>query len=393
MKSLTLRERGERRIAATIHQRAQGRVKCAIVQGGRVVQEFPWQKNLILNSGLDGLCQGLGWLSAMTKCLVGTGTTNTNNGSLPGETGSGAATTFTGPASFDFTTSAAVGDMIKMTSGSSSGTEVRITAVTDATHVQYTPSATISAGEFIVYRTSQTALASYVKANSGYYGGGTTTDLGNVRTYGLTYEFTAEVGPVSYTEVGISSSTPPTNLFSRIKLASPVNLIATQQLRVTYELSITITPNTPVAKTFNITGWPVAPATTTDGDEQVQSREFGGGAAPSVLEPTGGSGGIFIGTGSTIAAFGTSPNVGTNVVKVHSLLAYTPLSFYRDRTATFAVLEAIGTTWRCMGLCTRTGAGTYNSGAFICVFDETQTKADTHTLTLTFRVSVGRTLG
>lgn len=383
------------KVMSQVSQKAQGRVRCSIVQDGQVVKEFPWQKNLILNQGLNDLCQNYNWETSITYCAAGTGTTNTNEGTLSGQTGSGSVATFTGPGSFDFTTSAAVGDMIKMTTGSDSGTEVRITAISDATHVTYTPSGTIAPGEFIVYHTSQVGLSVEVKRNN-TYSALTRTWASNVYTIAKTYEFTAESGSVSYTELGLSASSGAgNNLFSRIKLASPVALIAGQQLRVYYELAITVTPNTSTPKTFNITGWPVSPSTTTDGDEMLQDKNYMFGGSPSSgagLEPAAASGAIFLATGSTLAAFGSGPSYGAISPKTHSLVSYTPLNFYRDRTVTFGVLDAVGTTWRSMGFGPGS-TGSMGGVAFMCVFDEAQTKLNTHTLTLTFRISVGRVLG
>lgn len=396
------------KLAANLHQRAKGRVRCQVLdKDGHIVREYPWQNNLILNQGLNNVCSGNTWAALTSNCAVGTGVTDTSVASLPGDEGSGAVTTFTGPAPFDFTANSAVGDMIKMTTGASSGTEVRITAVTDADTVEYTPSGTISSGEFIVYRTSQVGLSVEVKRNNAWNDAAGYLDntyVSNTQIMLRTYEFSAEVGSVTYEEIGISSSgSAGNNLFSRIKLVTGVSLIATQQLRVSYELTITMEPDTLTAKTFNITGWPVAPATDTDGDERWQLRglatvgasgnsgDFTQSPSPhSPMEPTG-SGRIFISPVSTApAAFGSSSDYSAgSTSKAFSLTSYTALNFFRDKTVTFTVLEAVGTTFRSMGICQIGGA---TSACFACVFDQAQTKANTHTLTLTFRFTVGRVL-
>ena len=82
--------------------------------------------------------------------------------------------------------------------------------------------------------------------------------------------------------------------------------------------------------------------------------------------------------------------------KLVTLSAYSNLNFYRDKTVTFLVGEANRSDWRSMGLGSdqySPGVGSAGNGtAFVCVFDEAQTKDSLYTLTLTFRITVGRTL-
>jgi len=261
-------------IICETYQRAQGVVQCQVVEAGKVVRSYAPQKNLILNAGLNLVCASFVWGDCFSACVAGTGTTITNVASGAAQNGSGAATTFTGPGSFDFTTYAAVGDMLKMTSGSSSGSEVRILTVTDATHVEYTPSGTLSSGEFTVYKTSQVGLATESKRTNTYLTGAGncgSSMSGSNAILKRTFDFSAEVGSVTYNEIGLSYTlSAGNNLFSRIKLAVGIALTVGQQLRVIYTLTIALSPTSLTAATYTISGWPVLPSTSLDGDQQWQ---------------------------------------------------------------------------------------------------------------------------
>jgi len=412
------------KIISHCYQQASGVVQCQVVEKGRVVRSYEPQKNLILNQGLNTVCSSVVWGDAFLHCAAGTGTTATNAASGAGENGSGASTTFTGPGSFNFTSNAAVGDMLKMSSGSSSGTEVRITAVTDATHVEYIPSGTLSSGEFTIYKTSQVGLATEVKRHSVYLTGSGncgSSVSGSSCVLKRTFDFSAESGGVTYNEVGFSwTSTPGNNLFSRIKLSSGVPLIAGQQFRVIYTLTIAVSPTTLTPATFNITGWPVLPSTSLDGDQQwqlpgiigiatdgtYQQSDAGGSYGTGCLEP------CIVDTASGLYScyIWISPNASAptsfntaavdrtanSAHQIVTLSSYVALDFFRDKSTTFAVGAANRTDFRSMGLGTyRFGSSVYPEStgcAFVCVFDEAQTKSSLYTLTLSFRIHVGRTL-
>lgn len=399
-----------------ISQRASGRVKCLVInRDGSVAREYPWQSNLILNAGLNSVCQTLVWADQFLYSVIGTGTTETAFASGTGNNGSGSVTTFTGPGGFDFTTNSAVGDMIKMTSGASSGTEVRITTVTDATHVQYTPSGTVSSGEFTVYRTSQTGLTTETKRTANYLTGAGNcggTLSGSVVSLKRTYDHTAEgVGGNTYWEIGFSNVVGAgSNLFSRIKLASSIPVLETQALRVVYVLNITITPTTSQSVTFNITNWPVAPATDTNGVESVIQPGLSGINTTGVTNPNGYNGTvaggnslepsvsssirIWLSTSSaaltTFAGSNANRSAGYTAQAV-TLNSYTALDFFRDKSTTFATGSANSTLWRSMGLANNNFSN-YADDSTEAVFDQAQTKDSLHTLTLTWRIRAGRTL-
>jgi hypothetical protein len=214
------------------------------------------------------------------------------------------------------------------------------------------------------------------------------------------------------------------NLFSRIKLTSGVALVAGQALRVVYSLAITFSPTTPQARTFPITGWPVLPSTSLDGDEQVIRPSVAGvttsGAttAASVgwdglttsggnalnfititnirmfISPSSAALDAFAGTGA-MTSRATNASIGASNITLNS---YTALDFYREKSYTFTVGEGNRTDYRTIGIGSNSGAGGGGGGAanggtsFLCLFDESQTKDSVHTLTITFRLTAGRVL-
>ena len=396
-------------IIRTPHQRAQGYVQCFVVDAatGTVVKEYPRQPNLILNQGLDRLAVSL-WADLFAYCSGGTGTTPTSDsGGITNATQIGGTVTLSG-GSFTFTDTATdAGNTIKWDTGE----EAQITSVTNPTTVLVNTSASVGAGTFTVYRTNQTQLSTQAKRTNTYLTGTPycgSSLAGNVLSMRRTYDFTAEVGTVNYTEVAVGwSSSGLTSIFSRILLSVPVSVTAGQQLRVTYQLQVTILPSTSFSKTAIINGWPVAPAVSTNGVEAVQflglsQVNTSGGtttidAGNTASEPsvTGGIG-VFLSPDATApAAFGSSVNRSVGyAMNGAGVAGYIAGTYYVDKSTTFPVGSGNGAAWRSMGF------GSHNPNLWfawsattmVFVFTEAQTKLNTHTLTLTWRFSWSRVL-
>lgn len=395
-------------IIRTQHQRAQGFVQCFVVDAatGQVVKEYPRQKNLILNQGMDQVATNT-WADLFVYCSAGIGVTPTSDDSAP-TTATQAATTVTlSGGSFVFTDTATdSGKTIKW----STGEEAQIVTVTNPTTVVVNNSAVVPAAIFTVYRTNQTGLSNQLKRTNNYLTGSPycgTTLASNVLKMRRTYDFTAEVGPVNYTEIGLGWHTStPTAIFSRILLAVPVPVTAGQQLRVTYELQLSLLPASPVSKTAIIGGWPVAPALTTDGVEAIQflglnqvgtngnTQNYDNGIIASEPSTTS-SIGVFVSTTTTApASFGSSiTRTGTGVVAA-TRAAYVAGNWYVDKTGTLPVGTGNSTVLRSMGYGYHSPAlfFAYNNTVMVFVFNEDQTKLNTHTLTLTWRFSWSRVL-
>lgn len=399
-----------------IGQRAEGFYKVAVVESstGKVVYESPWGKNLILNQGMEEVASRV-WCSLFTHGICGTGTLPNSVDSTT-DTASQTATTVTSVGgTINFTSDAAAGDMIKWDSGS----EARITSVTDASNVEVTPSQSVGSGEYTIYKTSRVGLQTEVKRSNTYLTGtgncGTTlsgTTLQNRRTY----DFSVEAGPATYTEVGVGwASSLATTVFSRILLDSPIALVAGQSLRLVYQLNLTLSPSTPVVKNLPVGGWPVAPSVNTDGQEQIQNLNISsvaeaGSTVPYanvyVLDPASPNdfsyGRVFaLSTNSSaLAAFGTATSRATTAFVCSvapTNAAYTPMSFQLDVSVVFPVAEGVSNNIRSVIMGGRNGGWSYypyDTGrqSFVFLFDQDQVKTNTQTLTFTVRFTWSRVL-
>jgi len=390
------------------HQIAQGFVQCFVVDAatGKVVKEYPRQKNLILNQGLDQVATDH-WADCFRYCSAGTGVTPTSDDSSPTTASqSGTTVTLVG-GTFVFTdTLTDAGKVIKWDTSE----EATIITVTSPTVVEVLNSATVPAADFVVYRTNQTGLTSQLKRTSTYLTGAPytgTTLASNVFQMRRTYDFTAEVGTINYTEIGVGwHVSTPTAIFSRILLAAPVPVTAGQQLRVTYELQLTLLPAAPFSKTAIIGGWPVAPALDTTGVEAIQflglsqvatsgaSQNYDNGLQASEPAQTS-TIGVFVSDTSTApASFGSSiSRAGTGSVAA-TVAAYVVGNYYVDKTGTLAVGTGNSVALRSMGFGGHSPNTffAYTATTMVFVFDEAQTKLNTHTLTLTWRFSWSRVL-
>jgi hypothetical protein len=389
----------------------EGVVQCKIVDSktGQVVKEFPPQKNLILNQGMDELATN-NLCNLFLRCAAGSGTTPTADDSGTTTAAQSGTTVTLSGGSFVFTNTATdAGKMIKWDSTE----EARIVTVTDPTHAEVANSATVSAGQFTVYRTNQTGLTTELKRTGTYLAGAgnceTSVNAGaGSASHKRTYDFTAEVGSVTYNELGFSSNASAgANLFSRILLGAGVSLVASQQLRVVYTLTMTFTPFTsqtvgtsPITGIAGATGaqqcgYPATTAILTSSGATDQSIPAGS-TAPSAseeLEPSRVTQTMALSTVST--AFQTFGSTG--VARNGSLSgagafvgSYTALSFTRTKAWVFSTSQGNGTTWRSFIL--GNGDGYTLTQGLIYLLDSNMTKDNTHTLTLNLILTWGRTL-
>ena len=90
------------------------------------------------------------------------------------------------------------------------------------------------------------------------------TTTGNTATFRYTWDHSPEgTGGANYSEHGISpSATPGKNLFARSLISGgTISVAEGQQLRVIYDVSVTVTPSIQTAVTVGGTGWPVSGVT------------------------------------------------------------------------------------------------------------------------------------
>lgn len=400
------------RIQCNVYQRARGRFFWQVVDSatGQVVREAPkWIDNLILNDGMERVATNY-WTTCFTYGSCGTGTTSdsTDSGVI---TASQASTTVTASSNIFLATDANNGGvMIKWDTGE----EARVTGYTSATQVTVTPAQSVSAGQFTIWRTNQVGLVSETKRSNTYLTGSPscgTTRVGGVLTHRRTYDFTAEVGTVNYSEVGVAwASSGSSTHFSRVLLLSPVPVGSGQQLRLVYELILTLSPTSPNDVNTNlITNWPWGAVPNSYYNEQLQyigmssvSSTTGAStyadAGQYTNEPSASSYNTFMSsTATALSTFAATPvdrRPGAIVKKAYSLAAYTSFNFYRDRYVQFNAGEGNSASIRCIGHGSEAGGfnATYTDYGYLMLFDNNQEKPSTHTLSLTWRYRWSRVL-
>lgn len=259
-----------------IESKISGRFRAHVIdRTGAVVSSTPWQKNLILDSGIDLLFSHT-FKDCLTYCVAGTGSTPTRD--VPdGDTFSQSGTTVTRDTGTDRDfISGDVGKVLRF----STGEEAYVTAFINADNVTVNASRTVAATTIVLYRVAQTGLAAEVKRTNtipsylwddgdssfGYRvnqvdaavasASDWATGIGTIRR---SFDFASEAaGSVNYTEIGLSyTATPGNNLFNRIVLAGTVTVADTQLLRVEVEVTMAqancVSP--PTIET-EIPGWP-----------------------------------------------------------------------------------------------------------------------------------------
>jgi hypothetical protein len=405
-----------RKILLKKNQSAQGFLKWAVVDAKtkEVIRDSgpDWIPNLILNNGLNEVYNRY-WCNLFTYAIAGTGTTPT---SVDSDTTNASQSGTTVTADASFFSSLDVGNVIKWDSSE----EAFITAFVSATQVTVSASATVASGPFVMYNTNQTGLVNEQKRTTTYLTGAPncqTTQTGTEFQNRRTYDFTAETGTVNYTEIGFGWASGGANTtFSRILLGGPIEVLNGQQLRVVYELRVSYTPLTPQPKSAVINGWPISPATGTDGDECIalpglsainsNGSTTSGDSAIYANEPSYLTDGSFFTTlygwlsnaTTAVGNAGTAPDrtgsAGASK-KIMTKAAYVTNQFYVDKTASWLVGEGNRTDWRGMGYgISATNVEPYQANRYghVFLFDEAQTKPNTHTLTLTWRTTWSRTL-
>jgi len=383
-------------------QTAGGCLKWAVVEGktSKVIRDSgpDWIRNLILNTGLNGIATRT-WVGSFEYAICGTGVRPTSVDSLTTN-----ATLAGGTISSDapFFDPSDVGAELEW----DDGTRAIITSYSSSSTV-YTDATGSASGHFIKYNTQDTALSVETKrTNTKLTGVGNcgTAQVANQFQFRRTFDFTIEVAPQNYTEVGFSwAAAGASTTFARVLLPGPVFVDIGQQLRVTYELRITLNPGSPISRSAAISGWTGTTGTeqaqisymgtvNTDGDSQVTGRLT---SEPSNAGQT--HWGVFLSPNSSApATFGTAVDRHLNVGYADTITraVYASNSFYVDVTAVFNVGTANRVDMQSFGYGYHDPNNFFASiqTAYVFVLDSPQIKDNSHTLTLVFRSSWSRDL-
>lgn len=402
-----------------IRQQFQGYYKVGVVNVK--TEEIEWKaegKNLILNQGMDHLAAS-SIADQMTYGINGVGTRPNSQGSGVSEISQSGATVYLSNASGDITdftiafdaypSLAQVGDMIAYSNGSQS----IITSVTDATHLEVSPSYTFSPGKtFTVWKTSQVGLQVEISRSNSYFVGagncGSTVSANSV-THRRSYDFPVQNSPSSYNELGIGwASSGASTVFSRI-LTTPILVSSGFKLRLIYDLQATWQPTSSIYATASIGLWfPNSIGTQSLQSFLISTVDTNGNSVNSnaVLDPyyitSGGNWfSIWVSNNSeSLAPFGSAVNRTSaftyNAAGQSSIASYTAGSYLTDRTG-ITPTNFSSNTIRSIGFgIVNVGSGIYPASAiyqaFCFVFNQPQTLYNTQQLSLTFRQTWGRTL-
>ena len=406
----------------------EGFYKVAVVDvdGNEVWKQPEWRKNLILNQGMNilpsyHLAEVLRYAVAGTGSRVNSITSSASsasviNGGLALNPQAGGIQNFDTEIWGGWSGSLATGDTIQF----ANGTEVAVGSV-GATSCAVTPTDTVTSQSFTIWKTSQTAMHYEKKrGGTGVAGSAYLTGTGNcgssiaanVVTYLRTYDFAIETSPTTYTEVGVAWQTTGSSTFSRIMLPVTVSIDTGQRLRLVYQLQATFLPTSSQYVTnATVNGWPVTPATNTNMTESIQllqasSVDTSGNSSTTYapLEPAGigsVSCAFWASTNSeSIVAFGATPpdrdSFGSADVATSTADVYVQGSYTLYKNATFGLSRMNYQNLRSFGFGSHNPASRYayrSSGqAFAMLFEQSQSKYNTQTLSFTYQWTWSRVL-
>lgn len=327
---------------------------------GLISEDRPWKKNLILNCGMNALAGNVRIADAGAVAIVGSGSRpNFFGGGTSAITQSGNLvylydisgniTDFTA-ASSSYENIIQLGDVLEYANFSRSF----VTAVIDARTLQVRETYNIdvsNAQTFTVWKTSQSNLEMESKRNSSYWVGSSslvgwncgTQISGNVAVMRRTYQFPAEVGTNTYTEMGISwtATKGASSSFARALIDPPITVYPDFILRMTHEITASYTPNYERYITASILNWPNpdAIATNTYATESIQSFSADGSLVFSYVDTNGSARGFGVlePYGNSRYYSGTSywGNSYFATAASRSLLPYTASTNWQSSSATW----------------------------------------------------------
>lgn len=383
-----------------VGQSVKGCYKIEVLnEGGEVVKQYPWRKNLILDNGIDGLFVGT-WVfaNAQAYCHIGTGNT-------PFVYSSGAVTATVNGSTMDTSDAFFFQNMAGMLVNFNQGEQAKIQQYIQPTQVQLDRVITPQQNLFAVYAVGRKALQSQQKTSNTYYTAGGQAYVGQqdyplaaTRVYRRTYDFQLEQANVNYSELGWSYDGGQNNLFSGTLISGGnVTILAGQKIRIIYDLIVTINPTLQSGLIqFPINVWPTQPATNTlykmavlRNTLQEMNQQGGVSSYGYSMEPKNN---ITIGHTpnyyQTFPLFTDNHNAQVTLTnsKAQIAMQYLAGNLYRDFYWQFQTQELNLSTIRTF---LENVSGYW--GLIIC-FEQAQTKTSDQTLTVYFRKQVQRLL-
>lgn len=386
---------------------------------GRIVYDGDWSHNLVLDQGLDLMCStsARDYVDQMLNGCAGFDGVADSVALISNISQTGTTVTAVSLGTFS---GADVGKIITWDSDPN-GTQVRVVTFLDSQNVEVDRAQSVGAGAGTIHIVSRTSLGtersganSNTPLRSSTYldgGNGLTHSSGSPDyLYWRTYDFSSQISSVVYREVAVSQSTSVgANIFNRIRLPGDVAVDAGQQLRMLFELYVTVGPAVVTAASPTITGWGAVPGTECLGPNDVMMRIASNGAtqnpatfgrflAPaqtSIANSSGGTGSLTGSVSPVSTALANFQATGVNrtgglTANSTTLQSYSPGTFFRDVRCVYTAAQGATTVRSCSLSAASVSAGSASVQLFNFLADADQLKADTHQLVLDFRRSVGR---
>jgi len=214
--------------------------------------------------------------------------------------------------------------------------------------------------------------------------------VANTYTLRLTFDHSVEIAPQNYAEHGLSpSASPGANLMTRALISGGTLSVGVgQQVRCVYDISVTVSPGVATAASVGGTGWPVSPATTTDGDMVLAGRDYLLGS----LSTTGSYGGYGFLLGSEYT-YNHHKATALSAITLPSFGGYATRTEIRDSEIDYTKDAYVSGTYQAVfrPAAAATAASWASTGVvgwnfhvgdaeLVFKYDEAQTKANTHTL-------------
>lgn len=365
-----------------------------ILENGAVVKSLPPKRNLLLDSGLDGIVDRT-FLDSFTHCVLGTGTTPTkrDSGAITVSISSGAAT-----ASSGFFEAGDVGRLIKLDSGQ----EAYIDGFTSSTVVSVTGASDDAASEFTIWYVNETGHETEVVRTS--LTGSDTGDNESTWTVSAiqhkrTFIFPEETQARTYREIGWShTATVGGNLLGRDLIPGGGDSISIgQQYKVVVKLQIVPGPLTQQAVAsvgtggFDTSGNAIL--TSLAGAFEILGNSLANGLS---LEP---SAPLNVKVANADFTLPAAPSTSTGFTFSNAATGGSSLTWRFERDAYVAgsheliirrkmALGEVNGDIHGVGFSNPTGDGV----TFAVKFTTPQTKDSDHTLELAFKLSWGRSL-
>lgn len=280
---------------------------------GAIVEDRPWKKNLILNSGMNALAGNVRIADCGAAAIVGSGSrpnsfgsgvsSITQSGNLVYLYNNGGHITDFTTASSSYTNIVQLGDVLEYANFSRSF----VTAIIDSRLIQVRETYSIDVSDaqtFTLWKTSQSNLEMESKRNSSYWVGSSSLVGWNCGSQFLdnrivsrrTYQFPAENGNNTYTEMGVSwtGTKGASSSFARALIDPPVYMPNEFILRLVHEITASYTPNYERYITASIQNWPHPEGVATDtyATESIQSLYPAGWGIASSIDTNGNAGGF-----------------------------------------------------------------------------------------------------